>query len=79
MYYMDKSNLLTYSTYVLPGNAEFGKKFYTQLVLKSNTLGSLVRKFMILIPVLVTFGPIAIKKMKDMALTMTKEFLQREA
>ena len=79
VYYMDKPNLLTKSTYVLSQNAEFGEKFYTQLALRSNTLGSLIRKFMILIQVLVTFGPIAIKKMNEMALAMTKEFLQREA
>ena len=57
VYSMDKPNLLTKSTYVLPGNAEFGEKFYTQLVLRSNTLGSLIRKFMIIIQVLVTFEP----------------------
>ena len=60
-------------------NVEFGENFYTQLVLRSNTLGSLIRKFMILIQVLVTFGPMAIKKMNEMALTRTKEFLQKEA
>ena len=79
VHYMDKPNLLTRSTYVLSQNAEFGENFYTQLVLRSNTLGSLIRKFMILIQVLVTFGPMAIKKMNEMALTRTKEFLQREA
>ena len=34
---------------------------------------------MILIQVIVTFGPMAIKKMNEMALTKTKDFLQREA
>ena len=53
VYYMDKPNLLTKSAYVLPYNAEFGEEFYTELVLKSNTLGSLVRNFMIIIQALV--------------------------
>ena len=79
VHYMDKPNLLTKITYILPDTAEFGEIFYNQIVLKSNTLASLVRKFMVIIHALVTFGPIARKKMKDEALTMTKEFLQREA
>ena len=79
IYYMEKPNLLTKHEYLLPHNAEFGQEFYNRIVLKSNTLGSLVRKFMIIIQALVTFGPIASAKMKDMAQTRSKEFLQREA
>ena len=60
--YIDKPNLLTKSTYVLSQTVEFGENFYNQLVLRSNTLGSFVRKFMILIQLIVTFGPMAIKK-----------------
>ena len=79
VHYMNKPNMLTKNTYVLPDTAEFGETFYNRIVFKSNTLAALVRKFMVIIQALVTFGPIAKKKMKDEALTMTKEFLQREA
>ena len=49
VYYMDKPNMLTKNTYVLPDTAEFGETFYNRIVLKSNTLAALVRKFMVII------------------------------
>ena len=54
VHYMDKPNMLTKNTYVLPNTAEFGEIFYNRIVLKSNTLAALVRKFMVIIQPLVT-------------------------
>ena len=68
--------MLTRDPYILPDTAEFGEIFYNRIVSKSNTLASLVRKFMVIIQALVSLGPMAKKKMKEGALTMTKEFLQ---
>ena len=50
---MNKLNMLTKDTYVLPDTAEFGETFYNRIVLKSNTLAALVRKFMVILQALV--------------------------
>ena len=44
--YQDKPKLLTDQPYVLPDSAAFDKDGYIQLVTKSHTLGSLLRKSM---------------------------------
>ena len=55
VHYMDKPNLLTKNTYILPDTAEFWEIFYNRIVLKSNTLTALVRKLMVIIQALVGY------------------------
>ena len=67
---MDKPNLVTDTEYVLSDTAALGKDCYTQLISRSHTLGSLIRRFMKILEFITAFGPMA-KRMKE--LNMPKE------
>ena len=54
-------NLVTDTKYVLSDTAEVGKDCYTQLISRSHTLRSLMRKFMKILEFMMVFGPVTKK------------------
>ena len=56
-----KKNLVTDTKYVLSDSAEIGTEYYTQLISRSHTLGSLIRKFMKILEFMMAFGLVAKK------------------
>ena len=75
---MDKPNLVTDTEYILSDTAALGKDCYTQLISRSHTIGSLIRRFMKILEFITAFGPVA-KRMKELNMPRNKDVLEKEA
>ena len=71
------SNLLTDQAYILSDTAMISLDIYTQLISLSHTLGSFVRKVMLIIKYVMMKCKVIDERMKKMGALITKQTLER--